>query len=202
MGLASTFLSLTIAVALPMAIVAMIFHIKKLKPANVFLVLLNLLAIGLIIGAFVNSILGLSLSEEAYSYYNTYTKSYVYYPEYTHPCSWVAMGLGIGAIVVSLIVMLATFGCISARRRARRAEQLNRQNQERETERYARSLTNAQFQRRPEPVVAQPVKPATEKPTNGMDYIEEIKRLKELLDSGAITQEEFDQLKKRIFERS
>ncbi len=37
-----------------------------------------------------------------------------------------------------------------------------------------------------------------EKPTNNSDYTEELKKIKELLDAGVITQEEFDAKKKQI----
>ena len=51
MSIAPTFLSLTITIAFPLAIIALAFHIKKLKPPIPFLFFLNLLAIGLCIGA-------------------------------------------------------------------------------------------------------------------------------------------------------
>lgn len=44
------------------------------------------------------------------------------------------------------------------------------------------------------------VKPTTVKKQTNSNYIEELKQLKELLDSGALTQEEFDSKKKEVLQ--
>ena len=172
MSIASTFLSLTITIAFPLAIIALAFHIKKLKPVIPFLFFLNLIAIGLSIGAFVNAIIGMALYVPARSYYNDYTRRIVYYDESIHECAWVALGLCLGAIALGLVVMIATFICIRKRRNL-----LYRVKQKQQTLQQAtnQTITN-----------------------NKTDYIDEIKRLKELLDCGALTEEEFTAKKKQL----
>ena len=195
MTIASTFLTLTLAVALPLALVAAIFHGVKLKPRNGALIFFNIVAFGLIIGAFVNAIVGLALSSEAYTYYDSYFKRYSYVPESIHECSWVAMGLSIGAMALGLVVMLSTFGCIRSRRNRRLALQRKIEARRKATNEYTRELVAERNQPAP---IRQP-EPA--KPTYNTDYIDEIKRLKELLDCDAITKEEYDAKKKEILSR-
>ena len=204
MSIASTFLSLTVGVAFPLALIAAIFHGAKLRPRNGGLGFFNFVAFALTIGALVNAIIGLALSEEAYSYYNTYSKRLVYEPEYIHPCSWVAMGLCIGAMVMGLIVMLSTFGCIKRRKRRRQLANANKA-QEQTTKDYFQRLSDQRNQTNGQDVRRNAYDSALQtesvKQTHNTDYIDEIKRLKELLDCDAITQEEYDAKKKEILSR-
>ena len=186
MEIASSFLALTISIDLPLAILAIAFHMKKIKPANAALLLFNLFAFALIIGAVANAIVAMAM----------YTPPSYYYGESIHECSWVALGLSLGGLGVSLAAMLITFDCIRRIKRAKKQELYYQKQQERKTAEYVASLASRQESvTKPYP---QP-QPIPEKPVNhNMDYIEEIRRLKELLDCGAITQEEFDTKKKQL----
>ena len=182
MGEASSFLALAISIDLPLAIVAIVFHAKKIKPANVFLFFFNLIAFGLIIGT-------IATASVALAKHNT-------------PCAYVAMGLSLGGLVVSLAVMLITFDCIRRIRHARMQRIYYQKLQAQKTAQYVASLASKQASQpepAPAPAPAPIPQPVPEKPVNhSMDYIDEIKRLKELLDCGAITQEEFDAKKKKL----
>ena len=172
MSIAPTFLSLTITIAFPLAIIALAFHIKKLKPPIPFLFFLNLIALGLSIGAFVNAIIGAALYSPAHSYYDSYSHRTIYYDGTNHECAWVALGLCLGAIALGLIVLITTFIYIRKRRNL-----LHRVKQKQQTIQQTNTQTIA---------------------NNKIDYIDEIKRLKELLDCGAITEEEFTAKKKQL----
>ena len=163
------FLFVTLCVPLPLSIISFVNSFKTRRIGKIFSILISALALSLTIAAFINAVLGLSLSGYYYQYYtvNNKTNYYVYF--YRHPCSWVALGLGCGAIVCAFAAMIVVFVI------------KNRQN--------SRVSTN-------HPSSPQRVSNA---PRN-MNYIEEIKQLKELLDCGALTQEEFDMKKKEVLE--
>lgn len=186
MEIASSFLALAISIDLPLAIVAIAFHLKKIKPANTALLLFNLFSFALIIGAIVNAIVAMAM----------YTPPSYYYGESIHECSWVALGLSLGGLGVSLAAMLVTFDCIRRIKRSKKQELYYQKQQERKTAEHVASLASRQ-----EPIAKpcpQP-QPIPEKPmSHNMDYIEEIRRLKGLFDCGAITQEEFDAKKKQL----
>ena len=122
MEIASTFLALAISIDLPLAIVAIIFHAKKIKPSNAILLFFNIFAFALILGAIINSIVAMAMYSAPYSYYDSYSRTYRYYPEDIHECTWVAMGLSLGGLVVSLAVMLITLDCVRRIRRARKQQ--------------------------------------------------------------------------------
>ena len=94
-----------------------------------------------------------------------------------YACNWVSFGLGVGSVVVGLLALLGTSYLISQNRNA--------------PVQYA-----SQPQQQPVQINNNP------QPNKGRDYsyIDEIKQLKELLDCGALTQEEFDARKKKILE--
>ena len=97
---------------------------------------------------------------------------------YNHPCAWVAMGLDIGCISVGVLCLAVTL---------------------------LLKITQRSVQRSSGPVryydaPVEPARPQSKPQPRDMSYIEEIKQLKELLDSGALTQEEYDMLKKEILE--
>ena len=190
MEIASTFLALAISIDLPLAIVAIIFHAKKIKPSNAILLFFNIFAFALILGAIINSIVAMAMYSAPYSYYDSYSRTYRYYQADIHECTWVAMGLSLGGLVVSLAVMLITLDCVRRIRRARKQQIYYSKLNAQKAAQHTASLASKQT---PQPEAA------PEKPVNhSMDYIDEIKRLKELLDCGAITQEEFDAKKKQL----
>lgn len=89
---------------------------------------------------------------------------------------WIALGLSIGAFLVGIVSIILVFTFRS---------------------RYLASIKE-------EPITVALPKMKDDKPSasnNSTGYIEEIKQLKELLDSGAITQEEFDKKKKELLNK-
>ena len=148
-------------------------------PQKVLQFFLGVAALGLVIGAFVNGIVGAAESGTVYSWdYYGYTDYYYY----RHPCCWVCLGLSCGAMLVLAVDTVITFVTLGVQRKNRRA------------------AAQANFQREnvatQQPVQNKPAEVA--KPKGDMSYIEEIKALKGLLDIGAITQEEFDKKKREL----
>ena len=76
------------------AVAAIIVAAIKKNPLAIFIAILAIL---LFAGALVNCIIGLANYSDGYSYY---------YRSRRHACSWVGMGLSIGAIVVSIVALL------------------------------------------------------------------------------------------------
>ena len=104
---------------------------------------------------------------------------YVTYAGYTyfhrHPCEWVCMGLSCGSLLAAVLAVVTTFVALGMQRKS--------------------NLSKEQFNDRLTRIENQSVKA---QPDSSKDYIDEIKRLKELLDMGAITQEEFDTKKAEL----
>lgn len=157
-----TFLLLVLFEALPMAIVSLAINQKT---RSMFVVFFSIVAIMLAVGTIINASIGL-----LYSYY------------YRNPFSWVALGLGCGAIVVSALSLITFFITLKIRNRRRILAR-----------KYEESAYKQEI--RPQPKLES--KPMTPCASSDTRYIEEIKQLKELLDCGAITQEEFE-FKKRV----
>ena len=172
-GLALTFLILTCAIAFPFAFASLILNLLPNKRKYIIPTFISLITIGLCIGALVNAILGLTLSGTVtYGYYDSYSHMTRYYSYfYRHPCSWVALGLSCGAMFVGAISLLIILII-----------------------RIREALSNKSKVVKPQPQIVK-----TE-PRNS-NYIQELKGLKELLDMGAITQEDYDMKKKEILER-
>lgn len=178
--IAGVFTFLAIFLALPLAIVDLSFASRIRNAAKGFAIFLGVAALGLVIGAFVNGIVGAAESRSIYSWDYYYGYSDYYY--YRHPCCWVCLGLSCGAMLVLAVDTVITFVTLGVQRKNRRA------------------AAQANIQR--ENVAVQQLvqnKPAeVAKTTGDMSYIEEIKALKNLLDIGAITQEEFDKKKREL----
>ena len=127
---------------------SIIFYRKLKESAKLFIFILDLLVIGLSIGALVNWILTAAG-----------VASFV--------LVWVAMGLTLGCLFASVATIILVMTLRERRQSLPRVNQATRSNAA---------------------------------PTRNYDYIEEIKRLKELLDCQAITQEEFDHKKKELLD--
>ena len=162
--IASSWLFTTLFTTIPFAIAGFFFFIRNGRRdgfkrfIRLFIIIFSL---ALSIGTIVNSIIGIALSVDI-SYADR------------HECCWVALGLGIGALVVSVIGLVCNLiSYLHFKRDQRRI-------------RKTRVQTNVE------------TKSVIEKSSNDMSYIEEIKQLKELLDMGAITQEEYDEKKKKL----
>ena len=103
-----------------------------------------------------------------------------------YACGWVSFGLGCGGVVVSLINFASAQ---YFRRHSRQTYTYYRVYQAPKTQTPTQPAQPVVEEKKPEP-----------KETN-MNYIEELKELKNLLDSGILTQEEFDAKKKEILSR-
>ena len=110
---------------------------------------------------------------------------------------WIAMGLTIGCLVFSIVNIVLALTC----RQLRQPIYNNYYNQQYQQQYYGYQQPQHQPQPQPQPqpapaqVYEQPA-PQPSKPN--LDYIDEIKRLKELLDMNAISVEEFENKKKQL----
>ena len=159
--------------ALPAGIVALALTRRLTGYKKGITIGTSVLTILLSAATIINGIIGLLYSGEVCYEYTGGSRWYYdcYYRR--SACAWVAFGLGIGAFVVGLAALLLVIFLI---RSSKNSESQAKQNQpQRQVETNQTSRGN-------------------------LDYIEEIKRLKELLDCGAITQEEYDAKKTKLLE--
>ena len=104
---------------------------------------------------------------------------------------WVAMGLTIGCFFFSVVTIALTFAC----RQPRQVAYNNYYQQQYQQQYYGYS----QQQPQPQPAPVQNYnQSAPQNNEANLDYINEIKRLKELLDMNAISVEEFENKKKQL----
>ena len=159
MTVARLFLVLASSIAIPCAIATIVFNSVFHRPRKIILYLLATLTFALYIGCLVNAIVGLANS---------------HYLDDPHACCWVAMGLGIGSLLVGLIGLVLTLAL-----KKKTGHYCSSERHESNSNKYNK----------------------VQHVSTGLNYIEEIKQLKELLDCGAITQEEYDKKKKEILEK-
>ena len=106
---------------------------------------------------------------------------------------WIAMGLTIGCLVFSIVNIVLALTC----RQPRQPIYNNYYNQQYQQQYYG--YQHPQHQPQPQPAPAQVYEqPAPQPSKPNLDYIDEIKRLKELLDMNAISVEEFENKKKQL----
>ena len=94
MSYAVIFLVLPLIIGLPAAGISFVINIMpKRKTSKYVLLALDILVFALIIGAFINCSIGL-----------------LYSPDWNHihPCTWIGMGLSIGAISIGSIDLIVT----------------------------------------------------------------------------------------------
>ena len=149
------FISLALLLGVGPAIVFLVFRNKVKETQRIICAFLTVVIFGLAIGTLVNEIIG-------------YAEEMV--------CLYVALGLGCGAALLGVIVLIATLTSFEKKDKTAKEEPREEKREE-------------------------PVKVSKTKNSGNMDYIAEIKALKELLDDGAITKEEYDKKKKEILER-
>ena len=113
--------------------------------------------------------------------------------------AWVGLGLTCGCILFSVVTIILALTC-------RKSRQLSfdyynsKQYQQQYGYQQEQYSYQQQYPQQPQPQpVPQPVlQPAPQPSESNYDYIDEIKRLKELLDMNAITVEEFENKKKQL----
>ena len=148
---------------------------RGVKPVVMFF---NILIIGLSIGAFVLWILT-----------SAGVASYV--------LVWIAMGLTCGCLLFSIINIVLALTCRQSRQQAY-YEYYNQQYQQQYNV-YSQQPSYPQQQPQQQAHPAQAYnQPAPQTSKTNLDYIDEIKRLKELLDMNAISVEDFENKKKQL----
>ena len=191
----SLFLILEVIISTPLLVWSLIWNSKNKDSTRKYAIPFQVLAIALFIGGLANCIVGLSLSGVEYYLY----EEIGYY--YRHPCCWVGMGLSIGSMVIGFIAFLVALAYFE-KYRAKFAPKVEPKPvvkqevpQKVETVKIVEPKPVPQVVPQPAPEPATAPTPAVKRSTN---YIEEIKALKELLDCGAITEEEFSKKKKQV----
>lgn len=170
------FLMLAIFVGIPLFVTSLIFSIKLRGKLRFIPRILAILVGALTLAAIINCSIGIESYSDTRTYHSTIAGE-IYYNAFhwRHPCSWVGMGLCCGAMLfgIAALTLALIFRHMEKVKRLENPEPV--QNKQRVVHRTNRSV--------------------------GLNYIDEIKQLKELLDCGAITQEEYDAKKKEALER-
>ena len=169
--LGTIFFIVSLLVTLPITLVSF-FWLKKMNKKNIFVTVLVAFTLLLTLAAIVNCLIGslLSYDSSPRAAFIDYVHGGTYEVyHYQHICVWIGFGFAIGALFFSL-VSIVTVWLI-------RSKNLNNK--------PAQTIVKNQ--------------PVQQKRVNtNYSYIDEIKELKKLLDSGVITQSEFDMKKKQI----